>query len=172
MSNERCEWKSSVMVKGIVIDTASVQWWEKDGAWHVALQDPDRGGDLFWTDRWFHTKEEAIAYVKGTQQEKKMSYTKNERAVFNDLVDISMGGSVGGVEDAVRASGLSPKQVRGVIASLVKKGKVFAEETCVHERAGDVDLWACHPEHGPVFWCDYLTEEEAEEQKIKDADVK
>jgi len=40
-------------------------WWQKDGAWHVALPNPKKPGNtLFWTDKSFSTREQAIQYIK------------------------------------------------------------------------------------------------------------
>ena len=50
-------------------DCAIASWWQKDGAWHVALPDPKREGQgLFWTDRCFDTKQEAIDYIKSNPE--------------------------------------------------------------------------------------------------------
>jgi len=45
-------------------DNALADWWAKDGAWHVALPDPAREGKgLFWTDKIFDSRQEAIDYI-------------------------------------------------------------------------------------------------------------
>lgn len=38
-------------------------FWTKDGLWHIALPDPERGDSMYWTDKAFYTRDEAIAAI-------------------------------------------------------------------------------------------------------------
>jgi hypothetical protein len=94
-----------------------------------------------------------------------INLTEREAIIWNRLIDISMGGSVGDVSDFDDIG--SRKSMGGVLSSLVSKGLVMAEETPVTGRQGDVDLWPNHPECGPVFWCDHCSDEEADALRVK-----
>jgi hypothetical protein len=96
---------------------------------------------------------------------KQVSLTEREAIIWNRLVVISMDGSNGDVSDFDDLG--SRKSVGGVISSLVSKGLVGAEGTAILDRAGDVDLWPIHPEYGSVFWCDYLSDEEADKLMVR-----
>lgn len=41
-----------------------VRWWPKDGTWHVAVFDADKGYKC-WTNQAFNTAEAAVAYAEG-----------------------------------------------------------------------------------------------------------
>ena len=40
-------------------DTGIAAWWQKDGAWHIAIPEPGRDG-FYWTPQQFGTREQAI----------------------------------------------------------------------------------------------------------------
>lgn len=98
-------------------------------------------------------------------EDSNISLTEREAIIWNRLVDISYSGSNGDVSDFDDLG--SRKSVGGVIASLVSKGLVMAEDTPVSCRAGDVDLWPIHPAWGAVFLCDYCDESEIEAMKVR-----
>lgn len=98
------------------------------------------------------------------------TFTKNEQAAYNEILSTSMSGSVAGLDDCIRATGLDAKQVRGVLASLSRKGKIYIEECDINGKR-EIMYWPEHPEHGACFWCDVCDSEEAAAHYITDAQI-
>jgi hypothetical protein len=100
-----------------------------------------------------------------------MKYTQMEQTVFNTLALISLSGGVADIAELVEATDIPAAQARGVIASLVKKGKVDVEE--MNEWTNTQILyWPVHPEHGGgIFWTDHCEDAEGEAGLIKDSEV-
>ena len=40
-------------------------FWQKDGAWHIALPDQFKNGELYWTGVPYPSKEAAIKAIEG-----------------------------------------------------------------------------------------------------------
>ena len=98
-----------------------------------------------------------------------MNYTANEAAVFKVIAEISMDGSVAGISD-LDGLGLTRKQIGGVLASLVTKGKIQAEDASVIGREQEIDYWPVHSQYGGgIFWCDYVTQEEFDSELIEES---
>jgi len=88
------------------------------------------------------------------------TYTANEQRIFNMIADESLSGGLLDVSDIARADEMTVAQIKGVVSSLVQKGRIMADEDC---------LWPIHSEYGPCFWCDYVAE--GEEEFITDDEV-
>lgn len=101
-----------------------------------------------------------------------MHFTKHEQTAFNTIAAISMSGSVADIDDIVSEE-LNSKQARGVISSLVKKGKIFVDEFQNGHEPVQYHYWpiASDPDCGG-FWCDYLSESEYEAELITNDMVK
>lgn len=46
-----------------VSEKGQASWWQKDGAWHIAIPEQGRDG-MFWTAEQFGTREAAIAAIE------------------------------------------------------------------------------------------------------------
>lgn len=88
------------------------------------------------------------------------TYTANEQRIFNLIADESLSGGVLGVSEIASMDEMTAAQIKGVVSSLIQKGRVAAVDDC---------LWPIHSEHGPCFWCDYVSE--GEEEFITDDQV-
>jgi len=93
------------------------------------------------------------------------TYTKNEQRIFNTIAQFSMQGAALDVRDFCYDE-LTTKEIRGVIASLVKKKKIWVDgDDCPESPI----LWPVHTKHGPCFWTDYVAK--GEEEFITDDEV-
>jgi len=90
---------------------------------------------------------------------KVINLTERESMVWDRAIDISMSGSVADVSDFDDIG--SRQSVGGVISSLVYKGLVLVDIEM------DGSVWAVHPREGACFWCDHVSEDEAEALKVK-----
>lgn len=93
-----------------------------------------------------------------------MKFTELEVKVFNTIAAESMSGGLLDTSELCEATGISKHSVGGVIASLVKKGKIEVEYGEDHaEICGDAVYWPVHPEHGACFWSDVISIDEYQE---------
>lgn len=86
-----------------------------------------------------------------------MHFTENERQAYNFLAGVSMKGGVSDVQEMAEQLGWSVGKAKGVVGSLVKKGKVETESS---NDAGYPELWPVHPGGCSGFWGDELTQED------------
>lgn len=99
------------------------------------------------------------------------TYTKNEQRIFNTIAQYSMQGVALNIRDFCNDE-LTTKEIRGVIASLVKKKKIWVDDDDCHESP---IFWPMHSKnkgHGWAhcfFWTDYVAK--GEEEFITDNEV-
>jgi len=93
------------------------------------------------------------------------TYTKNEQRIFNKIAEASMEGGAMDIRHFINDE-LSTKQIRGVIASLVKKRKIWVDDDkCFKSPI----FWPIHTAYGPCFWTDCVAK--GEEEFITDDEV-
>lgn len=93
------------------------------------------------------------------------TYTKNEQRIFNIIAADSMEGGAMDITD-FKNDELSTKQIRGVISSLVKKGKIWVDDDECHRSPV---FWPRHSVYNCCFWTDCVPE--GEEEFITDDEV-
>lgn len=94
-----------------------------------------------------------------------MEYTDLEKQVFNAALDICVDDYSADVRDIAHDTGLQPSVVKGVVGSLVKKGKLYVGS---ENRGGELfnDIFIVHPEWSGGFGCDHLSEDEIKALKL------
>lgn len=99
------------------------------------------------------------------------TFTENEIAVYNMIIDHSIDDDAAYVKELAQALNMDVATVKGVVGSLAKKGMVICETE-------DRDGYIYNPirayidfekfEHHVVsFGCDWFTDEQIEEMKLK-----
>ena len=100
-------------------------------------------------------------------------YTTKEQKTFNGIAAESFDGGVSEISDVVEHTGLSAKEARGVLSSLVKKGRVVVEEFENFGVPTLIHYWPVRKDGSDrgVFWIDCLNREEFEAELITDEEV-
>ena len=99
------------------------------------------------------------------------TFTENEIAVYNMIIDHSIDDDAAYVKELASALAMDVPMVKGVIGSLTKKGMVTSE---IEDRDGymynpirayiDFEKFG---NHVVSFGCDWFTDEQVEEMKLK-----
>lgn len=91
------------------------------------------------------------------------TYTELEKKVYNALIDFVSGDYSADLSDLSQSTGLTEETVKGVVGSLVKKGKVETEE----EVRGGKRFVDINPSLDCAsFLCDNYSEDEIQGLKI------
>ena len=96
------------------------------------------------------------------------TYTKLEQTVFNLIATESSHGGCVGYEEIEKVTGINIKSLRGIVSSLVSKGRVDVDNEPVNGQPCNI-IWPIHPlteESG--FWCDYMDQDGVSEGLISD----
>lgn len=86
-------------------------------------------------------------------------YTELEKKIFNVIASTSMDGSVADIKDVTEETGVYAGVARGVISSLVKKGKIYVEE-CNLNGVKTIFYWPIYGDCNGGFLCDYFDRSE------------